>query len=547
MLIACVLVLALALATTAAATPIVRSIALYRDLIDRPNHRKVHTDGVPRLGGLALGAGIFAAIGLVVLLVPEAHALIATRGARLASLLVGCSILGLVGFLDDLRGLGARPKLVAQIVAGLVAFAGGNQFRFFEGAIVGSSVGLVLNLIATVVWVVAITNAMNLIDGLDGLATGITTIAVTALGVISLAHGHPATALLAAAVAGAALGFLPYNVHPARIFLGDSGSFLLGYLLATISMQGMQEHSTWSTLVVLFFLFSVPLLDTSLAIVRRALRGQDLFTADGNHIHHRLLRRGFGHLRSVLMLWGTTLLFGTVALLLGLVPEGRYVGLLRLSGFVVLLAAASRLGALEVRDLLHVLRGSERRRLSPRDRNLAVRRALKDLPAHRDGGALGERLIGLAREIDLDLLRVEVEMPGASGARPVAVIHWIRDDGADPGQGTADGAPIGRGPIAVASAEVGATGGVRGLVVLGKQDWKLRRRSEDHRAWAHQLAEGLGALDSSLRALAARPASAAEHRVDAIAPLAAASAVRTVPGDERAPALAGSAPRGDRL
>src|SRR6266850_1783316 len=165
MLIACVLVLALALATTAAATPIVRSIALYRDLIDRPNHRKVHTDGVPRLGGLALGASIFAAIGLVVLLVPEARGLVATRVARLASLLVGCSILGLVGFLDDLRGLGARPKLVAQILAGLVAFAGGNQFRFFEGAIVGSTVGLALNLIATVVWVVAITNAMNLIDG----------------------------------------------------------------------------------------------------------------------------------------------------------------------------------------------------------------------------------------------------------------------------------------------------------------------------------------------------------------------------------------------
>jgi UDP-GlcNAc:undecaprenyl-phosphate GlcNAc-1-phosphate transferase len=538
-LIACVLVLALAMAATAAATPIVRSVALYRDLIDRPNHRKVHTGEVPRLGGLALGAGIFAAIGLVVVVVPEARELVGTRGARLASLLVGASILGLVGFLDDVRGLGARSKLLAQIIAGLVAFAGGNQFRFFEGAIVGSPVGVALNLIATVVWVVAITNAMNLIDGLDGLATGITTISVTALGVISLAHGHPATALLSAAVAGGALGFLPYNIHPARIFLGDSGSFLLGYLLAIISMQGLQEHPPWSTVVVLFFLFTVPLLDTTLAIVRRALRGQDLFAADGNHIHHRLLGRGLGHLRSVLVLWGTALLFGTLALLIGLVPGGRYVGLLRLCGLVVLLVAASRLGALEVRDLLHVLGGRERRRLSPRDHNLAVRRALKELPAQRDGAALGEHLISLAREIDLDLLRVEFEVGSASGACAVPVIQWTRDDGARHAPG--------RARIATAAAEVGGVTGLRGLVVLGKEDWKLRRRSEDHRAWAHQLAEGLGALDGSLRSLLARPSPAGPRRVETIVSQRVTAGPRPAPEEDRAPAMAASAPQGDRL
>ena len=540
MLIACVLVLALAMAATAVATPIVRSAALYRDLIDRPNHRKVHTGDVPRLGGLALGAGIFAAIGVVVVLVPEARDLVGTRGARLAALLVGASLLGLVGLLDDVRGLGARSKLLAQIVAGLVAFAGGNQFRFFEGAIVGSPVGVALNLVATVVWVVAITNAMNLIDGLDGLATGITTIAVTALGVISLVHGHPATALLSAAVAGGALGFLPYNIHPARIFLGDSGSFLLGYLLAVLSMQGLQEHSPWSTVAVLFFLFSVPLLDTTLAIVRRALRGQDLFAADGNHIHHRLLGRGLGHLRSVLVLWGTALLFGTVAFLLGLVPGGRYVGLLRLTGLVVLLIAASRLGALEVRDLLHVLRGRERRRLSPRDRNLAVRRVLKDLPAQRDGHALGERLIGLAREIDLDLLRVEVEVSTHGGARAIPVIQWSRDDGTSPGSAAE------RDRIVTTAAEVGGASGMRGLVVLGKEHWKLRRRSEDHRAWAHQLAEGLGALDGPLRSLLAAPAASGARRVERIVAIPAPSATRTAPAEDRAPAMAASAP-GERL
>ncbi|HKQ97988.1 MAG TPA: MraY family glycosyltransferase, partial [Candidatus Polarisedimenticolia bacterium] len=406
MLTATILGFLAALLATLVATPLVRSMALGRNLIDAPNHRKVHTEAVPRLGGVALGAGILLGTVGAVVLSADARAILAQHGSRFATLVAAAGILAIVGLYDDLRGLSARAKLLAQVLAGMIAFGGGNALTLFGGGIVGPPVALSLNLLATVLWVVAITNAMNLIDGLDGLATGITTIVVLALAALAAAQARPGTAFVAAVVAGAAIGFLPYNMHPARIFLGDSGSFLLGSILAVLSIQALQEGSPWSSAVLLVFLFSVPLLDVVLAIVRRLLRGHAVMTADGNHIHHRLLRRGIGHSRSVLILWATTLLFGALATGLALYGDGGASGPLRLGIFVLLLAAARGLGALEVTDLWRTLLWRERRRQSPRDRNLAVRRALLDIAAWREVDGLDHRLIALAQQIDLDLIDI---------------------------------------------------------------------------------------------------------------------------------------------
>ena len=246
MLIAAFIGFAAALAATLLATPIVRALALGRDLLDAPNHRKVHKEAVPRLGGVALGAGLILGTIGAILLSSEARHILLRHGPRFATLVAAAAVLALVGLYDDLRGLSARAKLMAQVVAGLVAFAGGNALTLFGGGVVGPPLALLLNLAATVLWVVAITNAMNLIDGLDGLATGITTIVVLALAALAASQARPVTAFVAAIVAGAALGFLPYNLHPARIFLGDSGSFLLGSILAVLSIQALQEGSPWS-------------------------------------------------------------------------------------------------------------------------------------------------------------------------------------------------------------------------------------------------------------------------------------------------------------
>jgi UDP-GlcNAc:undecaprenyl-phosphate GlcNAc-1-phosphate transferase len=501
-LILCLAAFLEALAASALITPAVRALALGRDLVDRPNHRKVHTGRIPRLGGVSLGGAILLAAGVIALVSPSARFVWAAHATRWGTLMAGAALLGLVGLFDDLRTVTPRTKLLFQVLAGLLAFWGGNQFRFFEGGVIGQPAGEVLNLAATLFWIVAITNAMNLIDGLDGLAAGITAIAIMALGIIAWGHGHQATALLAAVVAGAVIGFLPFNLHPARIFLGDSGSFLLGYLLATLSIQTLQQQAPVSSSVVILFLFSVPLLDTTLAIVRRTLRGHDVFAADGNHIHHRLLRQGIGHGRSVLILWGTSLLFGGMAIGLSLFRSSHYAGLLQLGAILLLVIAAARLGALEVRDLLHVVRGNERRRRSPRDLNLAVRRAVKEVPAQADLQALRGRLIALAREIDLDLLEIDLDLPAAKEARTVQVVQWMREGSVRP-----------EGPEAIAttSAMVGGSSGVRGTVVLGKERWKLRRQSEEDKAWAHLLAEGLGSHERTLVTMLARSGTAAPH------------------------------------
>ncbi|HUD72543.1 MAG TPA: MraY family glycosyltransferase [Dongiaceae bacterium] len=530
-----------ALVATLLATPVVRALALGRNLLDAPNHRKVHTEAVPRLGGIALGAGILLGTVGAVLLSAEARDILLRHGTRFATLVAAAGLLALVGLYDDVRGLSARAKLLAQVGAGVIAFTGGNALTLFGGGVVGPPVALALNLAATVLWIVAITNAMNLIDGLDGLATGITTIVVLALAALAAAQGRPGPAFVAAVVAGAAIGFLPYNLHPARIFLGDSGSFLLGSILAVLSIQALREGSPWSSAVLLLFLFGVPLLDVTLAIVRRLLRGHAVMTADGNHIHHRLLRRGLGHRQSVLILWATTLLFGLLATGLALYGDGAAAGPLRLGIFLLLLAAARALGALEVTDLARTLLARERRRQSPRDRNLAVRRALKDIAAWREVEGLDHRLIALARQIDLDLIDIEVALPTEGPARAVPLVQWERPRTAphDAGVERDDGGPAEPMPIETFAAVVDGPSGLRGTVVLGRERWKLRRQSEEARIWAHLLAEGVGSLDADLAARLASSRRAGRRLAGA-----AARAVVTEPvlATGEAPQPSGEAP-----
>lgn len=537
MLTAALLGFAAALLATLLATPVVRALALGRNLLDTPNHRKVHTEAVPRLGGIALGAGILLGTVGAVLLSEEARDILMRHGARFATLVAAAGLLALVGLYDDLRGLSARAKLLAQVLAGLFAFAGGNALTLFGGGVVGPPVALALNLAATILWVVAITNAMNLIDGLDGLATGITTIVVLALAALAASQARAGTAFVAAIVAGAAIGFLPYNLHPARIFLGDSGSFLLGSILAVLSIQALQEGSPWSSAVLLVFLFSVPLLDVALAIVRRLLRGHAVMTADGNHIHHRLLRRGLGHRRSVLILWGTTLLFGILATGLALFGDlGSAAGPLRLGIFLLLLAAARALGALELKEFGRTLLGRERRRQSPRDRNLAVRRALKDIAAWREVEGLDHRLIALARQIDLDLIDIEVALPTEGPARAVPLVQWERPQPTAHAEGIPrdDGGHAEPMPIETIAAVVDGPSGLRGTVVLGRERWKQRRQSEEARIWAHLLAEGVGSLDADLaaRLSAARRAARRAARHGIPEPFLAAAETPQPPGEE---------------
>ena len=286
----------IALTVTALLVPPIRFFAADRGLLDQPGGRKVHAQPVPRLGGVAMAVGFYLAMALV-LLVPFGRTPFAMP--EMPGILVGGAILAATGLVDDLRGLPALAKLAAQIVAAVVAYLLGVQLDLivFPGG--GVHLG-VLSLPITVLWIVGVVNAVNLIDGLDGLAAGVVLIALVAFFVIA-PNDAPLT-LIVGAAAGATLGFLVYNLHPASIIMGDTGSMLLGFLVAvagiSITSPGSGFYPPWVAIVVL----ALPIGDTLWTIVRRSLRGTSVFAPDAGHVHHRLLNEGLTQREVVVLL-----------------------------------------------------------------------------------------------------------------------------------------------------------------------------------------------------------------------------------------------------
>jgi UDP-GlcNAc:undecaprenyl-phosphate GlcNAc-1-phosphate transferase len=278
--------------------------------------RKVHGNPTPRLGGLAIAAAFYAPLLGMLAFQSGVGALFLAQEHLAIGLILGGTAIVLLGLYDDLRGAGAQRKFAVQFaVAGLMY---GLGFRIeslanpFGGPLHIGWFGLPL----TLFWIVGIINAMNLIDGLDGLAGGVALVAVTATLIISVQQGNPLMTLFCAALGGSILGFLFYNFNPASIFMGDTGSMFLGFILATTSIQSNQKSSTAVAVLVPLTLLGVPILDTLLAISRRAMRGRPLFRADREHIHHRLLAIGLSHRQAVLVLYGCCVIFGVTALVL---------------------------------------------------------------------------------------------------------------------------------------------------------------------------------------------------------------------------------------
>ena len=287
-------------------TPPVRSLALRLGAVDRPGGRRVNRSPVPRMGGLAISLGFLAVIPA--LCPPE---------RPVFGLLGGALLIVLMGALDDLFDLRPAVKLLAQLAAAAVAVRGGVVLGAVS-SLSGEGIALPHPLAAalTMLWIVACTNAVNLIDGLDGLAVGVSAIGSLSMLLVALAVSAPAVAVLLAALNGACLGFLPYNRSPARIFMGDAGSQFLGFVLGAASVMGLLKfHTIVSFFVPLLALF-VPLADTAFAVIRRLVRGQSPFHADRGHIHHRLLDLGLSQKQAVALLYGLSSLQGLAAVLL---------------------------------------------------------------------------------------------------------------------------------------------------------------------------------------------------------------------------------------
>ena len=296
-------------------TPVVRGIAHRYELLDQPGGRKVHQIPVPRLGGVAMAIAFGVAIGLATLASPELGGG-GLRPNRAPAILAGVSLLLVVGVIDDTRGMRALIKLALQVVAAVVAWALGLSIEQIHLPWVVVDLGQ-FALPVTVAWIVGVINAINLIDGLDGLATGVVLTVLGAFGLLAAADGIDPTLPIIAATVGAAVGFLAYNLHPASIIMGDTGSMFLGFVVAavgiSVTQDGLFPQAPWVPIIAL----GVPILDTLWAIVRRSARGDPFFVADRGHIHHQLLRLGLNQRDAMLILTAISAGLAVVAVLLG--------------------------------------------------------------------------------------------------------------------------------------------------------------------------------------------------------------------------------------
>lgn len=336
-------------------TPEIRARALKLGLVDKPGEeRRIHKVPIPRLGGVAIFIGVILTITVLVAIAGRFPRDARVGEGGLAGIAIGGTVIFVLGLLDDLESIRAKVKLVVQIIAGCAAYSLGVRIKsipmpmhmdFNIGFLHTNSNHAIdlgpLGLPLTVLWLVGIANAVNLIDGMDGLAAGVSAISALTIWSVALADSidRPYAALCAAVLAGSLLGFLRWNFNPARIFLGDSGAYLTGFILGAISIMGVIKGAAAATVIVPTFMLVLlilffPLLDTSWAIVRRVAKGRDIFSPDAGHIHHRLLQAGLSQKSVAYVLYGISALLGLVAAFL--VNQQWY--FLKLCALVVIMA-----------------------------------------------------------------------------------------------------------------------------------------------------------------------------------------------------------------
>lgn len=319
MLIDCVIGFAIAFVVAFVSTPFVRKLAIKVGAIDVPtDDRRMHKSPIPRMGGLAIFIGIMAAI-LYSLISSQIENSGTIFDSRIIGYVIGAAIIVVMGIFDDIKPIRAIYKLFIQVLAASVAVGFGITIGHIANPFEAESyfhLGL-LEIPLTILWIVGITNAINFIDGLDGLATGITCISSAALLFIFLITGQSIGAIFIAAImVGATMGFLPFNFNPAKIFMGDTGSNFLGFSLAIISILGLAKTYTIISVLVPIIILAVPIFDTGFAIIRRIINKQSPMVADKGHIHHRLIEAGLSTRQAVFVLYAVCALLGMLAIVL---------------------------------------------------------------------------------------------------------------------------------------------------------------------------------------------------------------------------------------
>ncbi|HEX3854028.1 MAG TPA: MraY family glycosyltransferase [Polyangiaceae bacterium] len=426
-------------------TPLVRRFALRIGAVSTPGGRHVHGRTVPRLGGIALAlAWAVPVIGLA-LRDPAVVTALHGRLIQVVAVVIGGAVICAVGAVDDARGMRSIYKLAAQALVACFAFGCGFQIQAVHLPLLGDLQMGVFALPVTVLWIVGVTNAVNLIDGLDGLAAGVSFFAAFTSFVIASLSGSVFVALTMAALMGALVGFLFFNFNPARIFMGDSGSYFLGFVLATTALAGgglQQKASTAVSLLVPVLALGVPIFDTLFSMFRRLLERRSIFSADRGHVHHRLLDLGLTHRRAVLFLYGVSSLLaaGAIAVSLG---RSWHVGLALLSVTLVFVGLVRFLGYFEY---LHFRRRQKSRLRDPFTENL--RRVVPRLIVGMSKVSTEAEALGFLERLTMqsDVVCVEVHHGGQQ-------IHCWNKSGVDCAKRDLIGMtfPLGRSDSAVSS------------------------------------------------------------------------------------------------
>ena len=402
-------------------TPLVIHLGKRLRLVDRPGARKVHAGPVPRLGGLAIMLASVAMTLCIFALDNRIGQEFRQRQTQLLALLGGALFMFLVGFIDDIHHLRARVKLVAQLAAAVTVALLGIRIRGFA---VGGWSPVPLGPLAvpvTVLWIVGVTNAVNFIDGLDGLAAGISAITCGVIAVFAIYSGQPVMAVLMLAMLGSLTTFLLFNFNPARIFMGDGGSYFLGFMLAAGSVMCNTKSAALVALALPAIALGLPIFDTLFSMLRRVMERRSLDAPDRNHIHHRLLSMGIHHRHVVIIMYVVTLLAAGLGMFMMVT---RDVGTLLVLGCVLLLLVMvfRAVGSVRLRETIAALR-----------RNLAIARDAKEARHEFEGAELLLREAGsfdtwwqavCAAADQLELARLSLPLTNRDGA--MRTLIWRR-------------------------------------------------------------------------------------------------------------------------
>ncbi len=318
----------LAFVVSLAMTPVAIKIAPKIGAMDVPkDSRRMHTKAMPRFGGLAIFCGTMISTAVF----------LAELDPRIKGIMLGGVLIYALGVVDDLKNLPAKVKFLGQTIIAVIMYTYDIRIEFITNFFGSgrSELGTVLCFIVTILWIVGITNTVNLIDGLDGLAAGTSAIASLCIAYVAYIHGMYLAAGAMLALAGGALGFLPFNFYPAKIFMGDGGSLFLGFMLSTMSILGPVKKATIFAVIIPVLVLGLPIFDTAFAIFRRLVNKRPIMEADKGHLHHRLMKLGYGQRRATLMLYGVSGIMGVAAVTFSRDLFVETVGLFAIAGMLI--------------------------------------------------------------------------------------------------------------------------------------------------------------------------------------------------------------------